>query len=101
MVIVSGAWLWRRYLQQRPVSLTIEAEGGLWCRLADGRRLDVSRILPGVIRPSLLCSRLVGTAGERCDLLIPGGSLPESAHWQVRRALIGFAPAQPSERRGT
>ena len=101
LVVLSGALLWRRYLQRRPVSLTIEKGGSLWCMLANGRRLDVARVLPGIIRPSLLCCRLEGTAGERCDLLIPCGSVSESTHWQLRRALIGFRPAQLSGRRGT
>jgi len=100
-VILAGALFWRRYLQRRPVKLTIDAAGSLWCVLANGQRLDVARILPGVIRPCLLCSRLVGEAGERCDLLIPGGSIPQSSHREVRRALIGFRPAQSAERRGT
>ena len=101
VVMLSGALLWRRYLQRRPVSLTIETGGSLWCMLANGQRLDVAGVLPGIIRPCLLCSRLEGRAGERCDLLVPGGSLPESSHWRLRRALIGFRPAQPGERRGT
>mgnify|MGYP001824880322 CR=1 FL=1 len=100
-VILSGALFWRRYLRQRPVSLTIDKDGHLWCMLADGQRLDVERILPGIIRPCLLCCRLKGGAGKRCDLLIPGGSIPQSAHRAVRRAVIGFRPAQPADRRGT
>ena len=94
VVVLSGALLWWRHLQRRPVSLTIETGGSLRCLLADGRSLEVVRVLPGIIRPSLLCSRLECGGGERCDLLVPGGSLPESAHWQLRRALIGFRPGQ-------
>ena len=100
-LVLSGALLWRRYLRRRPVSLTIETGGGLWCMLADGQRLEVGRVLPGVVRPCLLCARLEGRAGEYSDLFVPGGSLTESAHWQLRRALIGFRPFQSDERCGT
>ena len=100
-VILAGALFWRRYLRRRPVSLTIDADGRLWCMLANGQRLDVARILPGIIRPCVLCCRLEGGVVKRCDLLIPGGSIPQSAHRAVRRAVIGFRPAQPADRRGT
>ena len=99
--MLSGVWLWRRYLQRRPVSLTIEMGGVIRCMLADGQGLEVARMLIGIIRPGLLCARLEGRAGEYCDLLVPGGSLSESAHWQLRRALIRFRPAQPDDWRGT
>ena len=100
-LLLSGTLIWRRYLRRRPASLIAEKDGRLCCMLADGRRLEVARILPGIIRPSLVSARLEGGAGEYCDLYVPGGSLTETAHWQLRRALVGLRSVQTDERRGT
>ena len=101
VLLLSGTLLWRRYLRRRPASLIVEKDGRLCCMFADGQRLEVDRILPGIIRPSLVSARLEGRAGECCELFVPGGSLPETAHWQLRRALVGLRPVQADERRGT
>lgn len=99
-VLALGALLWLRHLRRRPVQLIIEPHGGLSCVLADGRTFQVERILPGIIRPWLLCGRLEGGAGVHCDLFVPGGHPSEGAHWQLRRALTGFRPPQSPDRRG-
>ena len=99
--LLSGILLWWRYLRRRPTSLIVEKDGRLCCMFANGHSLEVARILPGIIRPSLVSARLQGRAGEYCDLFVPGGSLPETAHWQLRRALVGLRPVQADERRGT
>ena len=91
-VLMLGASQWLRYLGRRPVSLSTGADGGMSCMLADGRTFEVSRILPGVIRPYLVSARLEGRAGERCDLLVPGAAVQATVHWQLRRALLGFRP---------
>jgi hypothetical protein len=101
VLLLSGILLWWRYLRRRPASLIVEKDGRLCCMLANGHSLEVARILPGIIRPSLASARLEGRAGECCDLFVPGGSLPETAHWQLRRALVGLRPVQADERRGT
>jgi hypothetical protein len=100
VLLLSGVLLWRRYLRRRPVSLVAEKDGRLCCFFADGHRLEVARILPGIIRPILVSARLEGRAGEYCNLFVPGGSLPETAHWQLRRALVGLRPVQSDEQRG-
>jgi hypothetical protein len=101
VLLLSGILLWWRYLRRRPASLIVEKDGRLSCMFANGHRLEVALILPGIIRPSLVSARLKGRAGEYCDLFVPGGSLPETAHWQLRRALVGLRPVQADERRGT
>jgi len=101
LLLLSGILLWRRYLRRRPTSLIVEKDARLFCMFADGQRLEVARILPGIIRPSLVSARLEGRAGQCCDLFVPGGSLPETAHWQLRRALVGLRSVQPDEWRGT
>lgn len=100
-LLMSGTLLWWRYLRRRPASLVVEKDGRLSCILANCERLEVARILPGIIRPSLVSARLEGRAGAYCDLFVPGGSLPETAHWQLRCALVGLRPVQAGERRGT
>ena len=99
-IVVLGALLWSHNLRRRPVSLVIEAHGGVSCVLADGREFQVKRILPGIVRPWLLCGRLEGGAGESCDLFVPGGQPSVGAHWQLRRALTGFRVPQSQDRRG-
>ena len=101
LVLLAGAGLWRRFLRQRPISLDVESDGRLSCTCADGRRFRVSRVLPGVIHPRLICARLVGEDGERRDLFVPGGDLPPTMHWQLRRRLVGFGASQSDSRRGT
>jgi len=101
VLLLSGILLCWRYIRRRPTSLIVEKDGRLSCMCANGHRLEVARILPGIIRPSLVSARLEGRAGEYCDLFVPGGSLPETAHWRLRRALVGLRPVQAGERRGT
>ncbi|MCP5434381.1 MAG: hypothetical protein H6957_02840 [Chromatiaceae bacterium] len=85
-----GLALWRRYLHRRPVSLQIDQDGGLRCRLANAQTWAVAGVRPGAIRPWLVSARLVGGPGQHCELFVPGTCLPESLHRQLRRALIGF-----------
>jgi hypothetical protein len=101
VLLLSGILLCRRYLRRRPASLIVENDGRLCCMFANGHSLEVARILPGFIRPSLVSARLEGPTGEYCELFVTGGSLPEAAHWRLRRALVGFQPVQADERRGT
>ena len=100
LVVVTGIWLWRRFLKQRPVSLNVEADGALACTRADGRVLAVSRVLTGITHPRLVCARLEGVAGDRCALFVPGGALTVMDHWRLRRALTGWHPTQSLMRRG-
>ena len=101
LVMLSGTWLWMSFLKCRPVSLSIATGGAISCTRADGQVIEVSRVLPGIIRPGLVCARLEAEPGCRCDLLVPGGALPEAAHWQLRRALTRFRPVHSNQRRGT
>jgi hypothetical protein len=101
LLLLSGTLIWRRYLRRRPASLIVENDGRLCCMFANGHSLEVARILPGIIRPSLVSARLEGRTGEYCELFIIAGSLPDTAHWRLRRALVGFRPVQADERRGT
>jgi len=98
--LLSGALLWWRHLQQRPASMVIGSKGMLCCTLGNGQRFEVARILPGVIRPALVTARLESPAGKHCNLFVPAHTLSETAHWQLRRALIEFRPHQVDERRG-
>ena len=85
-----GVWQWRRFLRRRPVAVVPGPNRGISCQLADGSTLTVSALRIGVLRPWLVSARLEGPAGERVDLFVPGRSLPENAHWQLRRWLIWF-----------
>jgi hypothetical protein len=105
-----GIASWQGYLRRRPANLTIAPGGGLWCTLPDGGRYEVMRIHPGVIRPWLVSARLALDAGPRCNLFVPGWILTAQAHWQLRRAILGFRPPRPDigggpdqsgDRRGT
>jgi hypothetical protein len=93
-VLAIGTLLWIRYLRRRPISMSIKPDGRIGCERADGCTFEVVRVLPGVVRPWLLSSRLLGGEGEVCDLFVPGRSLPESAHWQLRCALTRFRAAK-------
>ena len=105
-----GVVSWRRYLRRRPVNLTVAPGGDLWCALPDGRRHQVSRIQPGVIRPWLVSARLALDVGPCCNLFVPGWALTGQEHWRLRRAVLGFRPPRPDtdsgpgqsdDRRGT
>jgi len=98
--LLSGALLWWRHLQQRAASMAIGSSGELCCTLGNGQRFEVARILPGVIRPALVSTRLESPTGGHCNLFVPAHTLSETAHWQLRRALIEFRPHQVEERRG-
>lgn len=91
-VASGGLALWRRFLHRRPVSLQIDQDGGLRCQLANAQTWTVAGVRPGAIRPWLVSAGLVGGAGQRCDLFVPGTCLPDSLHRQLRRALIAFRP---------
>lgn len=98
--LLSGALLWWRHLQQRPASIVIGPSGELCCTLGNGQSFEVAHILPGVIRPALVSTRLESPAGKYCNLFVPAHTLSDTAHWQLRRALIEFRPRQVDERRG-
>jgi hypothetical protein len=100
-ILLSGAWMWRRYLKQRPVSLVLRSGGAISCSCGDGRVLEVSRVRPGIMHPVLVCARLEADSGGCCDLFVPSDALSSVDHRQLRRALIGFRPAQSDPRRGT
>ena len=101
VLLLWGAWLWRRYLQRRPASLQIGIDGDLRLLQADGGQFVVTAVLPGVISPILVSARLSGREGEHADLFVPASSLDQELHWRLRRALIGFRPSQVAERHGT
>ncbi len=85
-----GVWQWHRFLRRRPVAVAPGLDRAISCQLADGSTLTVSELRIGVLSPWLVSARLEGVAGERVDLFVPGGALPETAHWQLRRWLIWF-----------
>ena len=87
-----GLWLWRHYLRRRPVRLDAAADGSVHGVLADGSGIELADIRQGIVRPWLISARLLGTAGERCDLLVPRAALSVEGHWRLRRLLLGFRP---------
>ena len=101
VLILWGGWLWRRYLDRRPVSLQIGIDGDLHLLQADGRQFAVTDVLPGIISPALISARLSGQKGEHANLPVPGSSLDVETHWRLRRALVRFRPAQARDRLGT
>ena len=96
-----GGWLWRRYLEHRPSSLQVGADGDLRLLQSGGGQFAVTAVLPGIISPALVSARLTGNQGEHADLFVPASSLDRESHWRLRRALIGFRSPQVDERRGT
>ena len=103
-IVVIGLWmglLRRRYLLNRPVTLRIDAAGRLLVEQTDDRQFQVSGIVRGVISPLLISVRLSGNQGEFSDLFLLPSALDAEAHWQLRRALIGFKRPQGEGRRGT
>ncbi len=87
----------QRFRRRRPVSLLVRPDGQLDCVLRDGRRVAITQCELGVVRPWLVSARLTAHGTGRLDLFVPGVVLSQTAHWELRRALIGFRPGAGSE----
>jgi hypothetical protein len=108
-VLVGGLACWQRHLARRAAVLSLDPERRLHCVRADGVAFVAARIRAGVVAPGLLSARLASSAGETCDLLLPGWGTPPRLHRQARRLLLAareLPSAEPRaadqrERRGT
>ena len=90
LILLTGAYLWRRYRRWRPTVLHVGPENRLSCTLASGRRIGVDQVLPGFVAPGMVLAMLVGPHREAMSLVVPGRSLHADAHWRLRRALLAW-----------
>ena len=97
LLLTVAALVVQRFRRRCPVSLLVRPDGQLACVLRDGRRVAITQCELGVVRPWLVSARLTAHGAGRLDLFVPGVVLSQTAHWELRRALIGFRPGAGSE----
>jgi hypothetical protein len=108
-LLLGGLACWRRHLARRAAVLRLDPERRLHCVRGDGIVFVAARIRPGVVAPALLSARLESSAGEVCDVLLPGWGTAPQLHRQVRRLLLAarevpiedLGVSAQRERRGT
>ena len=92
ILLPTGWGLWCRYRAWRPNSLRFDTDTSIICTLSSGRTVRVQQVLLGVVKPSLVCARLVGRDGESLDLFVTATCIDSESHWQLRRALTAWRP---------
>lgn len=88
--VVFGGWQWRRWLDQRPLRVSIGQHAGFGLVLTNGASIAVDSVRPGVVRPWLLSARLVAADGRRADLFVPAGAVPADQHHALRQAVLNL-----------
>ena len=103
VILFSGGVSWYRFMSRRVARLTLDVDGQCRIGLSNGREAQLVDVLTGLVSPRLMTAKLRTASGDWVPLIMSGRCVPAEQHWQVRRTLLAWRPAesQPSTRRGT
>jgi hypothetical protein len=91
VIVGSIAWLlWRRYQRLRPTILHLHGRGRMDCSVRDCGVIGVSEVRVGLVTPWLLSATLRTRDGVLRHLFVPGCSVSEHEHWQLRRFVLAW-----------